>query len=339
MKSPSNIPRYTPQEYRIKLRISHSKHVLVEGSSDKKLFILMRDEMKLSPELYRLADQVNIDTAEQLMQDENGGVANSDKVRELCKSLENNDKIKGKFVGFVDRELYEFEWEETKSIEDRAKKHIRHQYLVWSRGHSVENYLFDFQVLYNPLRDFLGIEYFSEVLSLFRENFEITLRIASALGLAAVKLGLLSKVRDTLYKRDLFVTINSNITFNIEGWEMILSQRKQDFSPQDVNSLLQHYNSYYEVVNNSSFAAVRWICDGHIGLNMLWLLLQQCVYEACPDTLEAKAKASQRVKRISEAELFHQWASAWTRRAVQNLCESPIEVFELLGIPPPRGIL
>lgn len=340
MKSPSNIPRYTPQEYRTKLLMSNCKHVLVEGSSDKTLFILMRDELQISHNLVNLTDQIYIDTAENLKQDDDGAIANSDKVRALCKSLENKEKFRGKFVGFIDRELYEFEWEETESIEDRVEKHIQHHYLVWSRGHSIENYLFDFQVLYEPLRDFLGITYFTEVLVLFRDNFDSTLRIASALGLAAAKLGLLKRVRQTLYERDLIMMTSSGVTFDAEQWYSILGQRKDAFVQEEVNTLVEYYKVYYRIANNSSSSVIRWVCDGHIGFNMLWILLQQCVYTACPEEPDAKAKAARKVTRFSEEQRFHQWASAWTRKAVQNLCESPLEVFGLLGVfprPAPRG--
>ncbi len=217
MKSLSSIPRYTPKEYRTKLLMSNCKHVLVEGRSDKTLFILMRDELQLSQNLGNLTDQINIDTAENLNQGEDGAIENSDKVRALCKSLENKEKFRGKFVGFIDRELYEFEWDGTESIEDRVEKHIQHHYLVWSRGHSIENYLFDFQILYEPLRDFLGITYFSEVLALFRDNFDSALCIASALGLAAAKLGLLKRVRQTLHDRNLIMITSSGVMFNVVG--------------------------------------------------------------------------------------------------------------------------
>ena len=141
--------KYNPAAYRIYLQLSEKKHVLVEGKSEKIAFRNLKYELDID------IDELEIDSAEYLIEFEDSEghpqkLGNREKVEEISKivvaesqNLENNGRepYADKFIGFVDREYREFQV--SNSIQDLLNCHRVSDRLVWSRGHSIENYLFE----------------------------------------------------------------------------------------------------------------------------------------------------------------------------------------------------
>jgi hypothetical protein len=132
--------QYTPAEFRNFLMMSHDKHLLVEGIDDKIAFKLLFEELSGKHD-------IKIDTAERLINFERP-LGNREKVEEICRTVTGRS-FADKLVGFVDREFREFEWDN--DIRDNLGQHKVDGRLVWSRGHSIENYFFDFIILREAL--------------------------------------------------------------------------------------------------------------------------------------------------------------------------------------------
>ena len=131
--------------------MSSLPQILLEGSQDK-VFFLRMCEATNSVEHDAVGGQSHciITTAEELMS-EVSGVGNRTKVERVCELIA-AWPFQRRFIGFVDREFREFTFSEI--VGDGLRSHRCKDRLVWSRGHSIENYLFDFRVIRESLCDF-----------------------------------------------------------------------------------------------------------------------------------------------------------------------------------------
>ena len=177
-----NTTQYKPHEYKQYLQMDHQKHLLVEGRDDYFFFQALFDEF-LGTE-WRDTHNIVIDKAESLISFADNSKGNREKVEHTieatCTAFPQN-----KLAGFVDREFRKFEWE-TKLI-DQIKKHHKDGQLVWARGHSIENYFLDADILRAPFRDVSG-EIFKKAHDLFRQNIQAYLETAGAITLVGLQL-------------------------------------------------------------------------------------------------------------------------------------------------------
>ncbi len=180
------------KEFVAAIQMSKLPHILLEGTHDKAFFLRMCEAAPDAPS----QNHVSITTAEQIASDVSV-IGNRDKVEEICKLIEGRH-FQYRFLGFVDREFRNFRLR--KSIHDELRKHCCQGRLVWSRGHSVENYMFDFEVIKQPLRDFsTNDDIATTALGLLQKQFSNVMRIACALGLVALEKGQLAVVRRTVH--------------------------------------------------------------------------------------------------------------------------------------------
>ena len=183
--------QYTPDEYRIYLNTTDTRHLLVEGPSDKMLFKLLLDEVLRHTSQQFSRDDIDIDSAEDFIQfDEPLG--NRAKVEAICQDV-NLASYADKLVGFVDREFRDFERDP--ELQDTLGAHKVSGRLVWSRGHSIENYLFDFGTLREPLRDFSPTPYFDVALCTFELLLKPAVHLACALSLVGDDLQKFNRIK------------------------------------------------------------------------------------------------------------------------------------------------
>lgn len=311
-------PKYKLAEYKSFIQRSSNKHLLVEGSDDKRLFKTLLEELSLS--------SVDIDSAEQLI-DFGVGVGNRDKVELTCQAIA-REAYANKLVGVTDREFRNFQISDPPV--DLLEQHRVDDRLVWTRGHSVENYFFDFNILRNPLRDFSVTEFFDEALYLFETVFTSTLRLACAVSLAAFEFN----NRYNLLKSSLdwsVLQINGNIEIEYNIWKDFLI-KKHRVTIKDADVIIDLTLKWVDILQKVSDALIRWLCHGHVGLSLLWAAYARCVYEVClrANLANPKQEAS-RVLRAEESVRFNSCASWWIRHALSGYCEYPTEIIHLLN--------
>ena len=205
------------------VKMSRKPHILLEGTRDKRFF----DSFSIT-----FADSEGgnvgtnsrprpaITTAESIRSDI-PGEGNRDKVEKVCE-LVGSFSFGSRFVGFVDREYRKFRLDDR--VEDKLKAQRRQGRLVWSRGHSIENYLFDFDTVRTPLRVCTpDPEIAQNALEVLRANFEEIVNIACSLGLAARDFGQMELVRRTV-TWDLAVLSGPNVQWDTDKWRLALGQ-------------------------------------------------------------------------------------------------------------------
>jgi hypothetical protein len=128
--------RFTPEEYLKYLEIDDlSRHILVEGRDDKRIFELLLRELCHTDE----KSQILVDSAEAFVECH---PENRETVEDICNKI-TGEAYSDRLVAFVDREFREFDFPQ---LLDRVDGHKISGQLVWSRGHSIENYFFDFDI-------------------------------------------------------------------------------------------------------------------------------------------------------------------------------------------------
>ncbi|NES18122.1 MAG: DUF4435 domain-containing protein [Symploca sp. SIO3E6] len=327
--------KYDPQSYRIYLRNSiasgNNQHILVEGKDDKYLIERLWQDFSASNSPNTI-NQIVVDSAENLIKgDEPSQFCNNrEKVEFIANSIY-GQSYADDFVGFVDRELHKFYWDcdVNSELQDLIESHEVIQRLVLSRGHSIENYIFDFAILYEVLQYLSTTPYANQAIELFKETFQSALRIACSIGLAATKAQVLSETSSTIDYN--FIEINSakEVIFKLDDWTQKIDRRvNSETKKQDIKL---YYSMYNEQVSKASISLIRWICHGHIGYDLLGALYERCVIDVCPSTRD-KNKELSGISWVAKKKLFYSFINSWVKKSVQNQCEYPMAIFELLRV-------
>jgi len=198
-----------------------------------------------------------------------------------------------------------------------------------SRGHSIENYIFDVSIFCEVLQILSTTVSSGKAIELFKETFQSTLRIACSIGLASTKSQVLSRTYDTIDYNLFERTSLTEVSFKFDDWVEKLVVR--GISTDQERQLRLHYLAYKDQVTRASISLVRWICHGHIGFDFLKALYERCITEVCPITQD-KSKELSGISWISKEKLFYTFVNYWVKQSLQEQYNYPIVIFELLGI-------
>ncbi len=314
----SSRPRYSPSGYRIRLRTTQNRVLLVEGSSDKRafqqLFHEARDQGFAEP-----ATGLTIDTAEFL--DSPGGVAlgNREKVEAVCQGMQPPDAFPH-FVGFSDREFRRFD---DVALVDQIAGHEIQGRLVWSRGHSTENYFFDAGTLVLAFRAIAATESFAEAVVLFEEVFADLVRLSSAMSLAARDTQRLGLVSGTIDRTIISITDRS-VSIDTTAWHRNLMRQTANNGSVS-RAVISSYASWEQRLRGADADFLRWTCHGHVGFASLWAGYSRCVLEVSANEVEAN-----RVFRAPADARQDVTADAWARRVITGHADYPREVLAML---------
>jgi hypothetical protein len=318
----SDVLSYDPASYRNKIRMSSIKHLLVEGKDDRKLFKVLLEELLGS------SHDIKVDSAENI----NFGYAigNREKVEIICNSLSNSSHA-DKILGFVDREFRGFEIGEV--INDTIGAHNIVGRVVWSRGHSVENYYFDFDVLRKPLRSFTATPFFDDALSLLESHLSEVLRLACATSLTGYELGYINVLKRSIDTQTISLSIiDEEVHFDLSHWNDTLIKR-QGLVPATAESVINTYETWINRLKNLDANIIRWLCHGHTGLAFIWAAYAACVQHTCYLAgVQDHNKEARNVLKAEESVRFSVCADIWTQKACRNLAEHPIEIFKQMGL-------
>ncbi len=312
---------YNPAGYRNMVKMSSFRYILVEGKDDK------RSLMYLIQEFFGERKDIKVHGAHQIKFGNAAG--NRERVEEISKSI-NGKKYAERFVGFVDREFRGFELGD--EIKDLIHKHNIMGRLIWSRGHSIENYYFEFVVLERPLRNNSVTLYFDDALDLFKQNIEQIIKLACAIGLAAWQYNLLEATRASIEDWRILEFNASELIINTTRWINSLIS-KQKIRKEDVITLIDTFQMWSEKVSKTDFNIIRWLCHGHIGITFIWAAYARSVFEVCQRSgCEDPRREAINVLKASETVRFNGCASEWAYQAVNKSCEYPKVIFNHLGL-------
>ncbi len=323
----------TCNEFATEVRISRQPYILVEGPQDKSFLATLSEAMGEAKGLLNSAQsQAVIETAEYI-QSETPGEGNREKVEKVSEWIGRAPfQIQDRYVGFVDREFREFRFGST--ICDSLQAQRRVNRLVWSRGHSIENYLLDFDVFRVPLRDSsLDRQIAQRALERLREYFSTIVNIACALGLAARQTGQLRTVRNTVHWASIDLS-EAGILWNVDCWKAALDKRS-NLCPVTVARLATQFEHWLAVVQASPPTDVRWACDGHIGLRLVWHTYAKLVHEISQTEESTGPKPNtqrDKIVGVDDRVKLNHLARSWTQDLGLDFTDTPGICFEMVGV-------
>lgn len=268
--------QYTPEEYITEREWSSIPVLLVEGRDDRAFFQLMLDELRKCDTAFQSSVEVQIDTPELIKAPTDRPIGNREKVELVC-NLAHELGSHAKLVGFVDREFRGFTL--SPQIADELSGEFRHGRVLWTRGHSLENYLFEFDVLRAPFRNAsvnASFDY-QAALDLFEQNLSRILITSCSLSLAAHAIGLIEPIQNSLDARQITFS-NDEITFDVDLWVTDLRKR-QKLDQGRIDKAIEALGAWHEVVRTADSATIRWLCHGHIAHSFLWAAYAACARE------------------------------------------------------------
>lgn len=302
-----NPPQYSIDAYAVRLNMTTNRVLLVEGSSEKRMFGRMFQA--LSPYSQDRPSAAVIDTAAIIQSPCNSPIGNREKVERVCEAAAGNTaSMRGKFVGFVDREFRLFDCDGN-TIVDRLNEHRVDRLLVWSRGHSIENYFFDFciwrRVVYSLVPN--DLDDLDAALAVFRDVFCSVLALACTISLAARDAGVLGAVAGHV-QWSVLRLLDKVMTVDIPAWRNHLEENAK-LRKCSVQALIERYTYWEPVVKSSDHEAVRWMCHGHISESVIWAAFARCVYEACGRDYKKAQRAMESKESVRLCTCIEHWAA------------------------------
>lgn len=272
-------PQYSVDGYLVRLCMTSNRVLLVEGKSEKRAFNRILEV--LSPSTQDHLPSIVVDTAEIIQSPDSGTLGNREKVELVCKKVMSNRLLQpGRLVGFVDREFRCFDCD-GKSIADHLRTHRVDDLLVWSRGHSLENYFFDCRIWRGAIYCFVygDPDDLQAALTAFENAFPSILQVACCVSLAARDANRLNAVAGHVDWTAL--SLDSGVmTIDMSTWRNHLL-RNAKFDQGTVQELLGRYEYWEPIVKASDEDAVRWACHGHVSESIIWASFVRCVHETC----------------------------------------------------------
>jgi len=307
--------------------MTRNRVLLVEGDKDRRAF--RRLIRAIAPCDSRVSLDVDIDTADILRSPKGRSLGNREKIEAFCEQLKDKH-IADKFVGFVDREFREFYLDGNGPMQDLLTGHFVHERLVWSRGHSIENYFFDLDILREAFQLFADSESSHSALETFRRVFGPSLFLACAASLAANDTGFLTLVAGSIDWKIIQLSKDS-VAIDVAQWkDRLVNDRGATECIAD--QIIDRYNYWHSRAAVSQPQTVRWLCQGHIGFRMIWAVYARCLYEASGRT----ERETVDVLRADEKVRFCACAEFWAKRTTGGGVPYPSAVLAMLGVKPPR---
>jgi Protein of unknown function (DUF4435) len=302
----------------------------VEGNDDSIFFQLIKDELIKKSNENNLVDltSIEIETPVCIKAPDGEILGNRGKIELICNTAD-QISFRGLLLGFVDREFREFALDG--KIQDILNSHNKVGRVIWSRGHSLENYFFEFEKLRDGLRDYgINSSYpIVEVLDLFKFNFDEIVDTACAISLSAKKNSLIEVIENSL-DSSIFDFTDNQIKFNLTKWDHFLySKKKLDESRR--TSLIVEFNNFSTMINDCEDQTTRWLCHGHIGIKFIYSAFEACIIRICD--MKNVSPDERRIRKVNYQDRFVKFSSQWIKDEVvksRNVQDMPFQCFYLL---------
>jgi len=227
-----------------------------------------------------------------------------------------------KIFGFVDREFRGFDF--SRSCVDKIKAHKVVDRVIWTRGHSIENYFFDQKILRNTLKIKLTENWFKEALQLFERYFESVIHIACCVSIIAKKTKKLQKVENSI---DRILIINKNnidLDYTQLKTKLIQAHKVSDF---EADFFIEELKVLIQESGFIDFEVGRWLCHGHIGFKFILALFYLVISEIRP-----RESPQKYLGHCKEKEFLNICSSFWIQSILERNCEHPLDDLKKLGI-------
>lgn len=314
-------------EFVTTVRMSHEPYILLEGAQDERFFRTLYQDLYENPK--DAASKVSIVSAQSIRSGDHTA-GNREKV-EIIADLMSNRTFKGRFVAFVDREFRGFRFDNR--ITDSLSKQNLIDRLVWSRGHSIENYMLDVDVVKTPLLDHsLNTVTAEKALNKLQYNFQLVLANAWAIGLAAAKLNCLDVARGSI-NWNVLEFDGSSLKLDVDRWKNTLDKHTK-LTPEESLALVDQFESYLSITTSSGIDEVRWACDGHLGMRFVWVAYAKLIFEirnSEPDGGPIAKNQRDAILHVVENIRFNLCARNWIRVDASKVVDTPKECFVMLG--------
>jgi hypothetical protein len=322
-----NLPsgsQYTIDDYRVFLIIEEKSRILVEGHTDKQVFELLLDE--LSEKLNKSINNIIIETSDlienkSLKVEPSSHLGCREKVEIICEILK-DDINHHKIFGFVDREFRGFDLSEF--CVDKIGAHKVVDRVIWTRGHSIENYFFDRKILRKTLKIKLTESWFKEALKLFERYFESVIRIACCVSIVAKKTKKLQKVENSIDRILIIDKNNIDLNYTQLKTKLIQAHKVSDF---EADSFIEELKVLIQKSGFIDFEVGRWLCHGHIGFKFILALFYLVISEIRPGERPQKYLGN-----CKEKEFLNICSSFWIQFILEKNCEHPLDDLKKLGI-------
>lgn len=325
-------PEYDFDETKIEYFVSGQKHLIVEGPRDKKIFEILfyefEDCLHNNP-IHIFIDNIDVIKyrTEEFQYSSNG---NRGKVENFHEIIINDPKIdKKNFVCFVDREFRYFEVKSC-NISDKLTSLQLKERLICSRGHSIENYFFDFVNIKIALSILCCIDNIHELyqaINLFSKVFESSMYIATMISIIGNQINCSGYFKRILLSIDasIFKIEQDRASINLESWQIKL---RKNFNENEIEKIINSYQSQHQVITNNNIDLIKLYSHGHIGFECFLAVYACYIYE-----VSQKNKKSN-MFRFNKDQLYIIFAKFWAIRAKENKnnCNYPKEIFSMLGI-------
>ena len=256
------------------------KRVLVEGSEDARFFECLRATLELEGVVIEDAD-FRIPGREEDRRENVEYVA-----RRLSSE---HPRIASRFVGFADREFDDFDISNS-SVTDVSNGQRQVDRLIYSRGHSIENYVFEYDLIEDALTHFYptGSSYRATALKYMEDHFGDVMSVACAMSLAALDVRLIRKVGDALYGLRAWNSCGQILSF--EDSSAAVELNESDFlirlfdegvEQGEAGDFISKYRYYLGTLSKSPNQVVeRWLCHGHIGMHIIRIAYATFIYHS-----------------------------------------------------------
>lgn len=308
----------TIDEFKEVIKEGKKKYILVEGPSDKMAIESLLQEFGVNE------DKFDIYFASEIEIPSMGGLGVKEKVEKISKLIGTESYAK-RFVGFSDREFGGFN-PDGRSIVDLLEGHKLDGRLLWSRGHSIENYFFNESVLQETFKNILTekhTEQSMKIISLFKKSLESTMQLGCALSLAAsspgmLEAGMITKAEENIGWNILRIN-DSCVEIDFEKW------RPLGISQGEIEKFIESTDIYREQTKRTSLDVNRYCCHGHIGFKLIWAVFERCILDVTENDKfrDAVSQIPDKTERL---------ARVWAKKALENKVDYPKEIFDLLEI-------
>ncbi|MBE9200801.1 MULTISPECIES: DUF4435 domain-containing protein [unclassified Nodularia (in: cyanobacteria)] len=331
-------------------KFSNSKRLIVEGKTDKCFLTILLDEFSQSTVQLSKQKPVVIDDLDTLIKNDDSiksftvkVTGNRQKIERIHKNVKNLPKYDN-LVFFVDREFRYFTMFIDGNIKDRLKKHKVNGSLIWSRGHSIENYLFDFTVLRQPLRRLTDIEIFEDVINTFENIFYLVIVLATAISMTFKECEKIQELENTIDWEIIEVNF-LEVNLKLDEWKKRMCERK-GLCSEMAEHIISTYKNWHNKIktDNLDIDILRWLCHGHIGIKVILEAYRSCIVYCASIKIEENVlnqknysqkiikELTKKIQISKEKYIWEEFANWWADKAVRNECFYPIELLEKLGL-------
>ena len=305
------------------LAMSRNHYLFVEGDDDKTFFNLLLDEYQLRSNKHLV--QIVVLQPDELIRFHYMG--KQEQVEEICKFVKDLE-VAQKLAGFVDREFRFFEI--TDQIIDNQQEHFVEDRLVYSRGHSIENYLLEINCLRSSLRDIADVDNFNSVFELYKSIFESVIRLTCSLTLLTQTHTPWNKIVSSIDWK-CFQLESSVIDLDLSIWKTKLQSRGYD--TLQIKTILSDLEKHRYTVQNTNKVTILWYTHGHITFDLSFKIFQYCTFLHYTNSHNSNASIlADNVFAIDRNKKFRSLASHFVRHALDEKCMYPEPVIRHIGL-------